>query len=116
VAIIAREAADTAAELQDQFSSFDRTAEFLIERARSSPERMQPSWWGYEAGIASALIGKFNDAASFLRGIADERVTIHAALLLPLIGSPDQFKSRVNELVDGQREALQLTPLECPPF
>jgi hypothetical protein len=116
VAKIVRESARKAAEIQDQFSSFDRTAEFLIDRARSSPDRMQPSWWGYEAGIASALVGKFDDAAFFLRGITDERVSIHSALLLPLIGRPDQFKSRVNDLINGQREALQLAPLECPPF
>ena len=116
VAKIVREAASTAAELRDQFSSFDRTADFVIDRARSSPDRMQPSWWGYQAGIASALVGKFDDAAFFLRGITDERVSIHSALLLPLINSSDKFKSRVSELVNRQREALQLTPLEYPQF
>jgi hypothetical protein len=116
VAEIVRESADTAAELQHQFSSLDRSAEFLINRARSSPGRMQPSWWGYQAGLASALVGKYDDAAFFLRAITDERVSIHSAPLLPLIGSPHQFKSRVNELVSGQREALRLCPLESPPF
>ncbi|MBV8564697.1 MAG: hypothetical protein JO273_04490 [Methylobacteriaceae bacterium] len=113
---IARESANNAAELQAKFSSLERTADFAIDRARSSPERMRPSWWGYQAGIASGLIGRFDDAAFFLSGITDERVTIHSAPLLSLTGNPDKFKSRVNELVNRQRDALHLTRLELSPF
>ena len=113
---IVREAASKSEDIQERFSSFERTAEFAIDRARSSPDRMQPSWWGYEAGIAAGLCGDFVNAELFLGGITDERVTIHSALLLPLIGSPEQFRCRVNELVDQQRDALNLTPLERPQF
>ena len=111
-----QEAASKAAEMQERFSSLERTAAFATDRARSSPDRMQPSWWGYEAGIASGLCGDFGSAEAFLRGITDERVVKHAAPLLPLIRSPARFVSRVNELVDQQREALKLSPLERPPF
>jgi hypothetical protein len=113
---IVRESAATAEDLQERFSSFERTAEFAIDRARSSPDRMQLSWWGYEAGIAAGLCGDFGDAGYFLRGITDERVTVHSAPLLPLIFSPEEFKSRINDLVGRQREALHLTPLERPSF
>jgi hypothetical protein len=77
---------------------------------------MQPSWWGYEAGIVSGLCGEFSSAETFLRGITDERVIPHAASLLPLIGNASRFVSRVNELVDQQREALNLTPVNHPLF
>lgn len=113
---VAQEAASKAAELQNRFSSLERTAEFAIDRARSSPDRMGPSWWGYEAGIGAGLCGNFGSAEAFLRGITDERVITHAASLLPLVGSPSRFVSRVNELVDQQREALRLSPVERPLF
>lgn len=113
---LVQEAASKAVEMQERFSSLERTAQFAIDRARSSPDRMQPSWWGYEAGIASGLCGDFRSAETFLRGITDERVITHAAPLLPLIESPACFVSRVNELVDQQREVLKLPPLERPPF
>jgi hypothetical protein len=113
---IVREAASKAGDLNSRFSSFDRTAEFVIDRARSSPERMQPSWWGYEAGIASALLNKLDDAEFFLSAITDERVLVHSLPLLPFVRSPDKFKSRANDLIVRQREALSLTPLERQPF
>lgn len=113
---IIEEAASKAKAMQERFSSLERTAAFAIDRARSSPDRMQPSWWGYEAGIASGLRGDFGSAVAFLRGITDERVIKHAELLLPLIGSPAQLIDCVNGIVDQQREALNLPPLERPAF
>ncbi len=116
VQAIGQEAASKALEIQGLFSSLERTARFAIDRARSSPDRMQPSWWGYEAGIASGLCGDFGSAETFLRGITDDRVIPHAASLLPFIGEASRFVSRVNELVDQQREALKLTPVNYPSF
>lgn len=113
---IAQEAASKAVEMQELFSSLERTAKFAIDRARSSPDRMQPSWWGYEAGIASALCGDLGSAETFLRNITDERVIPQVAPLLPLIGNASRFVSRVNEVVDQQREALNLAPLNHPSF
>lgn len=116
IAAIAQEAASQAEEMERRFSSLERTAEFAIERARSSPDRMQPSWWGYEAGIAAGLCGDFDTARTLLSGITDERVIEHAAPLLLLVGNPEKFRCRVNELVARQREALGLTALARPPF
>ncbi|MET0308158.1 MAG: hypothetical protein ABW023_05580 [Sphingomonas sp.] len=116
VSEIVQEAASKAEEMWERFSSLESTAAFMIDRARSSPDRMQSSWWGYEAGIVSGLCGDFGGARSFLHGITDDRVTQHAVPLLPLMGSPKQFVSRVNELVVRQRDALNLTPLERLPF
>lgn len=116
IAKIAQEAASIAHQMQEKFSSFEATAAFVIDRARSSPERMQPSWWGYEAGIAAGLCGDFAAAKTFLNGITDDRVVGHATLLLPLIDDPTKFRSRVSELVAQQREALDLPALGQSPF
>jgi hypothetical protein len=116
VAEIAQEAASKADEMQERFSSFERTAAFVIDRARSSPDRMQPSWWGYQAGIAAGLCGDTRAAKAFLSGITDDRVLGHATPLLPLIDDPLRFRTRMGELVARQREALSLPELKQPPF
>lgn len=109
---IAKVARAKASEIEARFSSFDAIADFVGERARSSPDRMAPSWWGYEAGIASGLIGNYDDARYFLHSLTDERVTHRAATLLPLIDQPEAFRSKVNDLVAQQRAALKLEPLD----
>lgn len=116
VTTIAQTAASRATRIEEKFPNFEAIAHFVVERARSSPDRMGPSWWGYEAGIASALIGRSEDAQNFLHGLTDERVTKHAAPLLPLIDRPELFKGRVNEMVAQQRAALKLPALDCPAF
>jgi hypothetical protein len=113
---IARAAASRAAEIEGKFPNFEAIAHYVVERARSSPDRMGPSWWGYEAGIASALLDNLEDARYFLHGLTDERVTKHAAPLLPLINRPDAFKRKVNEMVAQQRAALKLPALDCAAF
>ena len=112
---IAREAATKALELEKTFSSFEATAKFVVDRARGS-DRMRPSWWGYQAGMASGMQNSFDDAEWFLRGVSDQRVTVHAAALLPLIDRPANFRSKVNELVARQRAALKLPALDRHPF
>lgn len=94
---IAREAAMTAAEIEDRFSTFEAVTEFVVERARES-DRMRPSWWGYHAGIASGLSDRVEDAERFLRGITDERVTPHAKPFLSLINNPKDFRREVDVL------------------
>ena len=113
---IAKVARAKALEIEARFPSFDAIADFVVERARSSPDRMGPSWWGYEAGIASALVGKFEDAEYFLRGVTDERVSGFAEALIPLTDAPEAFKERVNGLLAQQRAKLKLPALECEPF
>jgi hypothetical protein len=116
VSEIAKVARQKALEIEARFRSFDAIADFVVERARSSPDRMGPSWWGYEAGIASALIGRTEDAHKFLQGLTDERLTRRAAPLLPLIDRPKAFRSKVNDLVAQERARLKLKPLSSPPF
>ena len=113
---IIQEAAAGASEMRERFSSIEAIATFVIDRARSSPDRMQPSWWGYQAGIAAGLCGDQTTARSFLSGITDDRVVGHATPLLPLIDHPAEFRSRVNELVAQQRVVLGLAPQQRPPF
>ena len=113
---IAKSARTNASALEEQFSSFNAIADFVIERARKSPDRMGPSWWGYEAGIASGLLGRFEDASFFLHRLTDERLIEYAASLLALIGDPEAFKSKVNEIVAQQRATLKLKPLDEPAF
>jgi hypothetical protein len=113
---IAKIARENALDMQSRFPSFDAIAEFVIDRARSSPDRMGPSWWGYEAGIASGLIGRPEDAHYFLNGITDDRVTARASALLPLIDRPDAFKSKVNDFVREERERFKLPALTSQPF
>lgn len=113
---IAMTARANAVAIEERFSSFGAIADFVVERARSSPDRMGPSWWGYEAGIASGLIGDFEEASRFLNGLSDERVIGRAAPLLPLIAHPDAFRSKVNEVVAQERARLKLAPLNHPAF
>lgn len=109
---IAKTARANALAVEERFSSLDAIADFVIERARSSPDQMGPSWWGYEAGVASGLIGKFGQAGNFLQGLSDVRVSSHAAPLLLLLDDPDAFRSKVNEMVAQQRATLKLRPLD----
>jgi hypothetical protein len=113
---IAKVARAKALEIEARFPSFDAIADFVVKRARSSPRRMGPSWWGFEAGIASGLIGRFEDASYFLQRLTDERVTRRAALLLPLIDHPDAFRCKVNDFVAQERARLKLAPLSSEPF
>lgn len=112
---IVSEAASVARDLEERFSSHDSAAKFLIERARSSPDRMMPSWWGYQAGVAAGLCGDFPAARSFLSGITDSRVTDHANRLLPLLDS-ERFICEINQIVAEQRRALHLPILERDVF
>lgn len=113
---IAKVARAKALEMKTKFSSFDAAANFVIEQATRSPDRMGRSWWGYEAGVASGLIEKWEDAERFLRWVTDERVTRHVEPFLALIGRPEAFKKLVNDVVATQRARLKLAPLVCAPF
>ena len=113
---IANVARGQALELDERFSSFDAIADFVVERARSSPDRMQPSWWGYEAGIASGLVGRSSDAEYFLRRVTDERISGLAEPLLRLVDRHNAFTSKVNDLVSQERARLGLTALNIQPF
>jgi hypothetical protein len=113
---IAKTARANALAMDEQFASFEMVADFVIERARSSPERMAPSWWGYEAGIASGLIGNFEEAGTFLHGLTDDRVTGRAAPLLSLIANPEGFRGKVNDVVAQERTRLKLKALARPAF
>jgi hypothetical protein len=113
---IAKTARTNASAIDARFSPFDAIAAFLVERARSSPDRMGPSWWGYEAGIASGLTGSFEEAGTFLRGLTDDRVSVRAAPLLPLIGDSEAFRSKVNDVVARERTRLKLKALASPSF
>ena len=113
---LARTARVNASVIDERFSSFEAIAGFVVERARGSPERMAPSWWGYEAGVASALVGRFDEAARFLHGLTDNRVIGRAAALLPLLADPEAFKRKVNEVVAQERERLNLQPLDGAAF
>lgn len=113
---IAQAAHDNARLIDDRFSSFHTVAEFVIERAESSPDRMGPSWWGYEAGIAAGLLGRTDEASRFLHGLTDDRVTGRAAHLLPLINNLSAFREAVNTTVAEERARLKLAALEQPAF
>ena len=113
---IAKLARAKALEIETRFYSFDAIADFVVKRARGSPDRMGPSWWGYEAGIASGLVGRFDEADHFLRSLTDQRVIKRAAPLLPLIQYPEAFKSEVNARVAQERARLKLPVLSCEPF
>ena len=113
---IAKTARANALAIEERFSSFGDIADFVVERANSSPDRMGPSWWGYEAGIAMGLIGNSGEAGRFLNGLSDDRVIERAAPLLPFIADSDAFRSKVNETVAQERARLKLEPLNTPAF
>lgn len=112
---IAKTAAQGAQQIDIRFRSFEAIAAHVIEQAHGS-ERMRSSWNGYYAGIAAGLVGDYDLAAHFLRGITDDRVTLHVLDLVKALGSPDVFRAHINGLVSKQRIALKLPPLEQPPF
>ncbi|WP_156442869.1 MULTISPECIES: hypothetical protein [unclassified Sphingomonas] len=115
VAQIADQAASSAKQLENQFSSFGAIAGFVIQSAKDS-EDMRRSWFGYKAGLACGLLGRLKEAEHFLSGITDPRVVHHATPLLALVNDPRGFRSRVNGIVAQQRAALKLPVLECDPF
>jgi hypothetical protein len=112
---ISKTAAARAREIEGKFSSFDAVAAHVIKEA-TGDDRMGPSWFGYYAGIASGLIGNFDQAEVFLCGITDERVRPHADVLLEAITDPSRFRAIVNERVSRQREVLKLPELNRSPF
>ena len=116
VSEIAKVARAKALELDQRFPSFEAIATNVVQLARSSPDRLGPSWWGYEAGIASGMVGRFDEADQFLRGLTDDRVIGRAAPLLPLIANPDAFRNKVNDFVAKERARLKLKPLGGPAF
>jgi hypothetical protein len=113
---IAQTAAASAREIEERFFSFEAIAGFCVEQAKSSPDRMGPSWWGYEAGLSSGLIGNFDDAAYFLESVTDDRVTAKAAVFLALVSQPEAFRRKANDVVAQQRAVLKLKPLADPSF
>ncbi len=113
---IAQAARDNARLIDDRFPSFHTVAEFVIERAESSPDRMGPSWWGYEAGIAAGLLGRTDEATRFFHGITDDRVRERAAPLLALLKNPGAFREAVSATVAQERARLKLAALEQPAF
>ncbi len=72
---------------------------------------MRCSWFGYYAGVACGILGDLDQAASFLRGITDERVIPRAERFLPAFESPIAFREKANEIVNQQRAALKLPAL-----
>ena len=116
VADVANMARAKAMEIDEKFHSFDAIVDFVVERARTSPDRLGPSWSGYEAGIASGLTGRIANARHFLHNLTDERVTQRAAPLLPLIERPEAFRSKVNDHVAQERARLKLPTMGSPPF
>lgn len=112
---IAREAAAKARAIEEKFSSFEMTANFAIDRARDD-ERMGPSWFGYQAGLAAGILGDLELAYHFLSRISDDRVVPYAQRFLDVIDDHSRFVSRANIAVAEQRVALKLKPLEADAF
>lgn len=110
LADIASEAASRALEIEETFSAFDKMASFAIERARGD-DRMGPSWFGYEAGLAAGILGDMKLAEHFLRRITDDRVIPYAQRFLGVVGDRGDFTSKVNAAIAEQRTALKLEPL-----
>lgn len=112
---IAREAAVEACQIEEQFSSFEKIASFVIDRAQHS-DRMGPSWFGFQAGLAAGILGDMQMAERFLHGISDDRVIPYARRFHELIAQPKAFISEINNAVAKQRSALNLEPLESIAF
>lgn len=113
---IANIARANALDMENRFKSFDAIADWVIQSAQLSPDGMGQSWWGYQAGIASGLIGKFDEASRFLRSVSDDQLVARAASLISLVAYPDAFKKKANEILSQERAVLKLKPLDCPAF
>jgi hypothetical protein len=121
---LAESAADEAQRLGQMFGSLDETANVLLNEARARPRQGpgHPGWMAYHAGVAAGLVGREQDAAEmFGRIVKDPALSgsmLHSAAerAANLAAKPFSLRKEVVLLIEYERNALRLPPLEAQPF
>jgi hypothetical protein len=115
-------AAIDARRLARTFESLSDAAKVLLEAAQteSRPGHLHPGWSDYNAGLAAALVGRTNDAIKMLTRIIDSPAprgsVLHPAAerMARLLSDPIRLREEAVSLIQRQRGALRLPPLEAP--
>lgn len=100
-------AASQAKAIEDKHRDAQAIYQFITKRA-SDGTPMSTSWWSYQAGIVSILMGKVEDAVRYLAAIDDERVIPHAEDLLAVGRDGTALTQAVLQQIHRHRKALGL--------
>ena len=116
---LADRAAEEARRLAGTFGSLPATADALSDGAET--ERERPGWRTYHAGVAAGVAGRPEAAAELFRRVCEnpvyaEILHLPAGRMAELLPDPAAFRREVAGLVERQRAALKLSPLDGPPF
>jgi len=117
-------AANEAQRFGQMFSSLGETADVLLNEARWRPLQGpgHPGWMAYHAGVAAGLVGRAHDAAEMFGHVLNNPSLPGSLLhslaegLASLVAEPLRFRSKVLSLIEHQRDALRLPPLERQPL
>jgi hypothetical protein len=121
MACLAESGAREAQRLIQAFRSLDEVADVLLAEVRSASKTSTglPGWPEYNAGIASALVGRTDDAsemfAAVLNRTAPPGSIVHAAAerMAPFAVEPAELKREVSLLIAHQRQILRLPVLDA---
>jgi hypothetical protein len=121
---LAVRASTEAQRLTKIFSSLSATATVLLTAARTKPSRApgHPGWMAYNAGVAAGLVGCTDDAMEMFRNVlagpADPTSALHRAAdrMSKVALNPAELDREVVSLIEHQRGALGLSPLDAFPF
>ena len=124
IARLAENASHEAQRLAQMYSSLSGTARVLLHEARTSPAQTpgHPGWMAYHAGVAAGLVGRAEDAGEMfgliLSSAASAGSVLHSATerMAQLASAPMELRREVISLIERQRDALRLRPLEASPF
>jgi hypothetical protein len=114
---LAEGAAHEAQRLLYMFSSLDATARVLRDESPGDPR-----WAAYHAGIVAGLLGDADEAKKMFSRVLDipapPGLMLHstAALMGGLATKPLDFRREAVALIERQRNALRLPPLDASPF
>ena len=121
VAEMAREAAEATERLRRKLPTPNDAAAFLLEKVESD---QLSDMVAYDAAIAFGLTGDVEEAERLLKGLllseasgtplAHERAEVAGRLLDALNDAP-AFAAEVQDLIDRQRDALNLPPYQLQP-
>jgi hypothetical protein len=121
---LAERAAIEAQRLAGMFQSLGDTATILLLEAQTEGEQphLPPGWADYNAGVAAALVGRSHHAAEMFARILNSPAPpgslLHPAAerMSRLVTKPLSLRQEVITLIERQRQALRLSPLNAPPF
>jgi hypothetical protein len=121
-ASLAQSAAQEARRLSSTFASVSATADILLADDRANLAIGSPGWTTYHAGIVAAIVGRQEDSAAMFARILSAAATSGSALreaaerMASIAADPSSVRREVGSLIERQRAALRLPPLQGLPF